>query len=119
MLCLDTYALSEIHRGNARFDFLFEEDYVVTNLTLVEFYGIILREHNVATADYVTRKFEGAMKKVPFDILKKAAIFRNSNKDKNISFFDAQGYIFAMENGHKFVTGDAAFKRMKGVLFVK
>jgi predicted nucleic acid-binding protein len=44
--------------------------------------------------------------------------FRIENRKQNLSFFDCAGYVFAMENGMTFVTGDREFRNMKGVEFV-
>lgn len=119
LYCLDTYALSEIHKGNPNFTFLLDKEIIITNLTLSEFYGILLREYNIITAEFVTKQFLGVMKEISFETLKKAVAFKQTNKKNNISFFDAQGYVFAQEKGYEFVTGDKQFKGMKGVLFVK
>ena len=45
--------------------------------------------------------------------------FRIDNKGKNFSFFDCVGYVFAIENNIKFITGDREFQSMEGVEFVK
>ena len=44
--------------------------------------------------------------------------YRIDNKKENLSIFDYVGYIFALENNLKFVTGDKAFKNKEGVVFV-
>lgn len=42
---LDTYALIEIYLGNKKFTIYLDEDFVINDLTLAEFYGILLREY--------------------------------------------------------------------------
>jgi predicted nucleic acid-binding protein len=56
---------------------------------------------------------------VPKDILIKAVKFRHSNKKKDLSFFDCVGYMFAVENNYKFLTGDKEFKDLGNVIFIK
>ena len=117
--CLDTYALIEITNENARFSHYLSSEFVITELTLVEFYSVILREHDERTADYWIKKLEGYAVPVGKDILIESVKFRQKNKNKGISFFDAVGYIFSMKNGYAFVTGDKEFSSFKNVEFVK
>lgn len=119
MKCLDTYALVEISRGNAAFLPYLEEDIIICDLTLAEFYGVILREHNELTAEYWLKKLRVYAQPAVLGILVKASKFRMEHSKERISFFDAVGYLFAKENGHLFVTGDKAFEKMKAVEFMK
>ncbi len=116
---LDTYALWEILSGNSKFTHYFEEDFVINDLILAEFYGIILREFNEQTANYWALKLRSYSQQVSISTLIKAVKFRRSNPKKNLSFFDAVGYIFARENNYIFVTGDKEFEHLQGVEFVK
>jgi len=45
--------------------------------------------------------------------------FRHAYRRQRISFFDAVGYIYSLEKGMAFVTGDKEFKDIKGVEFMK
>ncbi|MBN1156435.1 PIN domain-containing protein [Candidatus Woesearchaeota archaeon] len=119
MLCLDTYALIEINNGNPRFAGLMEHDFVITNLTMAEFYADIYRKYNEKTADFWHRKLSPFCKAVPRDILIKATKFRIDNSKRNLSFFDSAGYVYSLENSMKFVTGDKEFEKREGVLFLK
>ncbi len=119
MLCLDTYALVEIHNGNPKFVDLLNEDAAITDITMAEFYGDIYKKHNAATADYWHRKLSFICRNVPREVLIKAVRFRIDRKEQNLSFFDCVGYVFAKENGMKFVTGDKQFNQLEGVEFVK
>ncbi len=116
---LDTYALCEIAKGNTHFLSLLIDTSVVNDLTLAEFYSVILREFNEQTADYWKNKFLPYTKQVPLDILILAVKFRKEHTKRNMSFFDAVGYIFAKENGGVFVTGDKEFESFSSVLFIK
>ena len=119
MRCLDAYALVEIHNGNPLFIGLLNEEAVITDVTMAEFYGHLYKKHNAATADYWHRKLSFICKNVPRDTLIKATKFRIDRKEKNLSFSDCVGYVFAAENGMRFVTGDREFRQMQGVEFVK
>ncbi len=116
---LDTYVLCEIAKANTRFLTLLVNTSVINDLTLAEFYGVILREFNEQTAEYWKSKFVTYAKPVPLDILILAIKFRKEHTKHDVSFFDAVGYIFAKENGGIFVTGDKEFKGLSRVEFIK
>ena len=118
MRCLDTYALVEINNGNPRFANLLNEEIVIPDVTMSEFYGYLYKRYDLKTADYWLRKLSFFCKPVSRDILIKAARFRIDNSKQDLSFFDCAGYIFALENKMNFVTGDRAFKGKEGVEFV-
>lgn len=115
MYCLDTYALVEIMEGNPKFAFLLEEDFVIPNTTLAEFYWTLLKERGKETADYWYGRLGSFCIDVSVIILIKAQSFRYLNRKKDVSFFDCVGYIFAKEHKYLFVTGDKEFKKLKGV----
>lgn len=119
MYCLDTYALVEIHSRSPNYAFMVDNDFIITELTLAEFYLIMLQKYDKKTADYWFDNLSSKAIIIPKEIMKKAMIFKNENRQKHLTFFDAQGYIFSQEKGHEFVTGDKQFKGLKGVLFVK
>ena len=119
MKCLDTYPLIEIASGNEKFASLLNEDIVVTDITIAEFYYVILRRYDAPTSDFWYKKFAPYCIPVSKDILIKAVRFRHTNKEKNLSFFDCVGYIFAVENDYKFLTGDKEFKDLENVIFIK
>ncbi len=116
---LDTYALVEISKSNPRFNYLFESDFVVLDLTLAELYTVLLRESGKDLADLWCKKLENFSTSASLPILIKAVNYRYENKKQNLSFFDCVGYIFAKENGMNFVTGDKEFKDKEGVEFIK
>jgi hypothetical protein len=119
MYYLDTYALAEIAQANPKFSRFLDGDFVISDLTLAEFYGIILREYGELTANYWYKKVSPYSKPVDKLILVKAIKFRHQNKQKNLSFFDCVGYIYSIENNYIFVTGDKEFKGLQGVEFLK
>lgn len=117
----DTYALVEITKGNQAFIDYTEKEIVINDLTLAEFYHVLLRDYNVQTADYWFKKISSNSKPAPKELLIEAVRFRrlNRQKNKNFSFFDAVGYVYAVKNGFKFLTGDGAFEGLPGVEFVR
>lgn len=119
MKCLDTYALIEIHDENPNFLHYLGQEFVIPNITMAEFYSVILRNYNEKTANYLLKKFDPFIVPVSFDIIIKAVKYRHDYKTQNLSFFDCVGYMFAMEKGIKFVTGDKEFENKEGVEFIK
>lgn len=117
--CLDTYILIEIYLGNKNFLEYLNVEFVITDLTLAEFYGVLLREYGESDANLWSEKLERYAVPVEKEILEEAVKFRHKNKKSGISFFDAVGYIFALKKGLKFVTGDKEFEKFKGVEFKK
>lgn len=115
----DTYALVEIAMGNQKFSQYASQEFVINDLTLAEFYNIMLREYDEATADYWFRKMSPNAKPATKELLRDAVKFRHYSKGKNFSFFDAAGYIFAKQHGYKFLTGDKEFAGLSNVEFVK
>ena len=117
--CLDTYALIEIYKGNPKFSGHLKKKFIITDITLAEFYSVLLREENEETANYWAKKFEAYSIPISRDMILEAVRFRRKHNNTNISFFDAVGYIFSLRNGFYFVTGDKEFKKFKNVEFVK
>jgi len=119
MLCLDTYALVEINNGNSGFIHFLDKEFIITDLTMAEFYADMYRKYDERTADYWHRKLSVFCRPVSREILVKAVKFRIDNKKQNLSFFDCVGYVYSLENDMKFVTGNKEFKDKEGVLFIK
>ena len=117
--CLDTYALVEIAKENSKFAEYLNSEFVLTDLTLTEFYSVLLREEGEKVADYWFKKLERYASAVSKDILIEAIKFRYENIKRNISFFDAVGYVFSIKNGYYFVTGDKEFEKLPNVEFKK
>ena len=117
--CLDTYALVEISKGNPKFTEYLNSEFIINDLTLAEFYTVLLREEGEKVADYWFKKLERYSLPVTREILIEAIKFRKNHKKQNISFFDAVGYMFSLKNGYYFVTGDKEFENLPNVEFVK
>ncbi|MBS3077307.1 PIN domain-containing protein [Candidatus Pacearchaeota archaeon] len=117
--CLDTYALVEIFLGNKKFTDYLHKEFIINDLTLAEFYGVLLREEDEKVAHYWFKKLERYSQPADIDTLIESVKFRQAHKKTNISFFDAVGYIFSIKNGCYFVTGDKEFEDFDFVEFKK
>lgn len=115
----DTYALVEITANNPNFLRFTEEPVVTTKFNLVELFYILLSKLGEQQAKEAFERFKDSENEVPDEILFKAMKFRLANKKKALSYADCIGYIFALENKMKFLTGDDAFRGMENVEFVK
>lgn len=115
---LETYILCEVLKGNKKYLPYLNGNFAVNDLILAEFYWTILREFNEATANYWFAKLKNYSLPCSVDLMLEATRFRFKHKHKNLSFFDAAGYIFAQQNNMVFVTGDKAFKDINKVEFV-
>ena len=116
---LDTYALIEISKGNPHFSHYLSQQFIILDLTLAEFYGVLLREDGERTADYWFKKLQPYSINTDQLTLIEAVKFRHQQKERNISFFDAVGYVYSLKNNYHFVTGDKEFENLKGVEFRK
>jgi hypothetical protein len=119
MLCLDSYALVEIHEENKNYEFVLNQEFVIPDSTLAEFYQTLYRKLGKQTADYWLSKLSSYSVNVDLDIWIKSMAYKQEHKKENLSMFDCIGYIFAQENNMLFVTGDKQFKNKKGVMFIK
>ena len=119
MNVLDTYALVEIKQGNPKFQKFLDLPFVITDPTIAEFYIVIMKEEGEEEARFWYKKLVHYCVAIDRDILIKGWKFRESNKKDNLSIFDAAGYVYALENNHKFVTGEKAFEHRERVEFIK
>ncbi len=119
MKYLDTYILAEIAEGNKKYFCYIEEDFILTDLTLAEFYWVLLRDTNPEVADYWFQKLRVYAVIISAEMMIEAMRFRRLHKQKDLSFFDCIGYVYACKNNIPFVTGDMQFEKMKNVEFRK
>ena len=118
MLCLDTYALVEIGLNNPKYSNILNERFVIPDLTMAEFYSLLYKQGHENEAEYWYKRLAAYCHPVSKETLIKSLKYRIDNKKENLSIFDCVGYIFALENNMKFVTGDKAFKNKESVLFI-
>ena len=123
LFCLDTYAIVEIYYGNPKFSKFILGNFVISDWILGEFYYVWMQKYGEVEADTLIKELEKNSIQVSKEIIIKAMKFRyqhkKENKDSNISFFDAIGYIFSKENNYTFVTGDKEFEGLENVDYVK
>jgi len=113
---LDTYTLIEMNNENSNYKKYREAELVTLLENLAEMYYIISRDKGKDEAESNFRQFLIIGKVMPPGLIPLAMEFRLSNrKEKNFSYFDSFGYVYALENNMKFVTGDRAFRGMKNV----
>lgn len=115
----DTYAIIEIIKGNENYD-KFKNVKIITSLfNLIELHYALLKGFNEDTANYLLEKYSNYSIGVNLDIIKEANKFRLKNIKKRISTADSIGYILALRNGIKFLTGDKEFENIENVEFIK
>ncbi len=114
----DSYAIIEILKSSENYRSYINLDFITTKLNIFEVYYRILRDSQ-EKADIFLKLY--MMHVVDFDefIIAEACKFRLTNKSRDFSMTDCIGYFVALKTGVKFLTGDAQFKNMKNVEFVK
>lgn len=115
----DTYALIEIFKGSPGYEKFKEENLSTSIMNLYEFYYAIIKEFDEATADYWKNKLDLVLVDITEKDIIDASKFRFKNIKKKLSFINCLGYILALNNHLKFLTGDKEFENMENVEFVK
>ncbi len=77
---LDTYVLCEIFNGNLKFTHYFDSTFIINELTLAEFYHVLLKRCERTLALQWIKKLLPYTQTVPFRILIKAVDFRSSRE---------------------------------------
>lgn len=116
---LDTYALIEIIKGNKNYKKYTDEELYTTIFNLYELYYNLLKDYGEEKAKEMFYKFYSLLIQIKNEWIFLASKFKLDNKDFNISYTDALGYIISKENNIRFLTGDKEFKNMENVEFVK
>ena len=115
----DSYALIEMFKFTPHFEKFADEPITMTLLNLIEVTQFFHNSQGKERAKKVTELLRGDVVEVSNNDILKAVEFRALHKKKNVSFADSLGYIYALNHGLKFLTGDDAFKGMPNVEFVK
>jgi predicted nucleic acid-binding protein len=114
----DSYAIIEIINQEESY-LRFKRATIITNsLHLAEVYFCILRNYNEKTANYWISNLDIVFLDITPEIAVKASKLKYKHKKSKLSYADCIGYVTAIENNMKFVTGDKQMKGMKGVEFV-
>ena len=115
----DTYAIIETLKGSENY-FAFSDKQIITSTNnLVEFYYYLLRERGGKVAKEIIFDTDFIFLDITEEIAVESAVFRYNNKGKEFSYIDCIGYITALKNNLKFLTGDKDFNNFKNVEFVK
>ncbi|MBI2141345.1 hypothetical protein HYU16_02880 [Candidatus Woesearchaeota archaeon] len=116
----DTYALFEIAKGNKNYSpYITDRGIAITRLNLMELYYRLLVTSGIDAAERYYDRYKEFCIYVDDATIKRAMLFKAQNKGRDLSYVDCVGYIFAVEKGIRFLTGDMQFKDMEGVEFVK
>ena len=115
----DSYAVAEILHGNLNYKPYVEEPVFITIFNLAEIYWIAIHEYSQKEADKIYDKYADAVQEIDDETLQEAMKFRKENKKKNLSYADCVGYVYALKNKMKFLTGDKEFENFKNVEFAR
>ncbi|MBI5797432.1 PIN domain-containing protein [Candidatus Woesearchaeota archaeon] len=116
----DTYALIEVIKGSKNYrEFSTFTSMVITKLQLMELYYSVLCESGKERADFYYDFFSPSSIVIKDETIKNAMLFRSQHKKRRLSYVDCLGYIFALEKGIPFLTGDKEFEQFPNVCFVK
>ena len=115
----DSYAVIETIKGNSNFNPYLDDEVIITISNLTEIYFSALKDLGETTAEKIYQQYSPSVTEVPDTVIKKAMKFKLKNKDKNFSYTDCIGYIYATENDFIFLTGDKEFENLENVEFVK
>lgn len=118
----DTYALIELYKGDPDYLKYTKSKVITTLLNIMELYNYLLKEINKDIAETKFNLYLKSCVTITPEIIKEAVEFRINfidNTKFKISYVDAIGYTIARKLDIKFLTGDQAFKDLKGVEYVK
>lgn len=115
----DTYAIISLIEGSENYN-KYKNNIITTSiLNFAELYNIFLRNQGKQTADYWAKKLNFNILEIDKDSISKAVKFRFDNKKENLSLTDCVGYVLALKNNIKFLTGYGKFEDKENVEFVK
>ena len=115
----DSYAVIETIKGNSNYKSYIAEEVIITIFNLTEIYFSALKDLGETVAEKIYQQYSPSVTEVPDMVIKKAMKFKLKNKDKNLSYTDCIGYLYAIENDMIFLTGDKEFENLENVEFVK
>ena len=117
---LDTYAMIEIVKGSKSYEKFLDKDFITTKYNLAELHYFLLTKYDLKKADFYIKKFSVYAVDFEIDVISKAMVFRKKmRKTFKISYIDCLGYMVAVVNDVRFLTGDAHFLELENVEFVK
>jgi uncharacterized protein len=115
---LDTYAIIEIVKGNEDYVKFLNSEFYTNLLNLYELYYNLIRDFDEETAKKYFYQFRNIVVDIEDGYVFGASLFKLEHKKAKVSYADALGYVMALENGMKFLTGDKEFRDFENVEFV-
>jgi len=115
----DSYAVIETIKGNSNYSPYIEDEIIITIFNLTEIYFSALKDLGETVAEKIYQQYSSSVTEVPDKVIKNAMKFKLKNKDKNLSYTDCIGYVYAIENDLIFLTGDKQFENLENVEFVR
>ncbi|MBS3171495.1 PIN domain-containing protein [Candidatus Woesearchaeota archaeon] len=115
----DSYAIVEIVAGNQSYSKFINEPVTITIFNLAEIYWSAILNLEEKKAEEIYETYSACIKTISDEVLKEAIKFRKKHKNKDLSYTDCIGYIYALKNNMKFLTGDREFEAMENVEFIK
>jgi len=115
----DSSVILEIIDKNEAYSKFQDLTITTTTLNLAEVHNVLLRVHNIQTADYWASRLDFYFLAITPEIAIEASKFRHQHKKENLSYADCIGYVIAKENNLLFLTNDSRFKGKKKVEFVE
>jgi len=115
----DSYAAIELIGGNKSYAKYIHELVRTSIFNLAEIYWFALNEYEEEKAEEIYERFKKGVVEINDVVLKDAVKFRKRHKNKNLSYADCIGYVYALKNNLIFLTGDKEFANFSNVEFVK
>ena len=118
---LDTYAMIEIAKGNKNYEPYLDKVFITTKYNLAELHYFLLTNFDLSLADSHLKKFSAYAVDFGIDVISKAMVLRRNLRTKKmkISYIDCLGYMVAVSNSVKFLSGDHHFESLTDVEFVQ
>lgn len=114
---LDTFAMMEIIKGNARYQKYLDSELFTSLMNLYELFYNLLKVSDEKSAEDKFFQFKEFLFPIGDNHIFLASKFRLQNIKLGVSYVDCLGYVIAKEEGMKFLTGDKAFKKLGNVEF--
>ena len=115
----DSYAVVELMKGNPNYAQYTKEAVVITFFNLAEIYCVAINDLANDEAEEIYEHYRQGVVDIDDGVLKDAIKFRKKHKNKNLSYTDCIGYVYALKKNMVFLTGDKEFQNMDNVEFVK
>ena len=115
----DSYAIAELIHGNPNYKNFSDKLVTITVFNLAEIYLMAIKNYDEEKANEIYEEYSGYIVEIPNDVLKDAMKFKKENKKKRFSYADCIGYVYALKNKMKFLTGDREFTGLKNVEFAR